>query len=90
MLFVIGNENETTVELWKSKKEDHLLKRCNLDLDDEPLNPLQEQNRAAAAKMSVEDIVTGNSFIVLVLICYHFLTGCYLLQESTVEWRMMS
>ena len=78
------------MELWKSKKEDHLLKRCNLDLDDEPLNPLQEQNRAAAAKMSVEDIVTGNSFIVLVLICYHFLTGCYLLQESTVEWRMMS
>lgn len=51
--------NETTVELRKSKKEDHLLKRRNLDLDDEPLSPLQEQNRAAAANMSVEDIVAG-------------------------------
>ena len=58
--------NETTVELRKSKKEDHLLKRRNLDLDDEPLSPLQEQNRAAAANMSVEDIVAGISLIVLV------------------------
>lgn len=47
------------MELRKSKKEDHLLKRRNLDLDDEPLSPLQEQNRAAAANMSVEDIVAG-------------------------------
>ena len=53
------------MELWKSKKG-HLLKRCSLDLDDEPLSPLQEQNRAAAANMSVEDIVAGISFIVLV------------------------
>ena len=54
------------MELRKSKKEDHLLKRRNLDLDDEPLSPLQEQNRAAAANMSVEDIVAGISLIVLV------------------------
>ncbi len=45
------------VELRKAKKEDHLLKRRNLEIDDEPLSPLQEQNRMAAANMSIEDIV---------------------------------
>lgn len=48
------------MELRKAKKEDHLLKRRNLEVDDnEPLSPLQEQNRAAAANMSIEDIVAG-------------------------------
>lgn len=36
-----------------------MLKRRNLDVDDEPLSPLQEQNRQAAANMSIEDIVAG-------------------------------
>ena len=48
------------VELRKAKKEEHLLKKRNLELDDEPLSPLQEQNRMAAANMSIEDIVNGN------------------------------
>ncbi|EFX68294.1 importin subunit alpha-1-like [Daphnia pulex] len=50
---------EVNVELRKAKKEDHLLKRRNLEIDDEPLSPLQEQNRMAAANMSIEDIVNG-------------------------------
>lgn len=50
---------EVNVELRKAKKEDHLLKRRNLEVDDEPLSPLQEQNRMAAANMSIEDIVNG-------------------------------
>ena len=51
---------EVNVELWKAKKEDHLLKRRNLEVDDfEPLSPLQEQNRMAAANMTIEDIVNG-------------------------------
>ena len=33
---------EVNGELQKAKKEDHLLKRRNLEVDDEPLNPLQE------------------------------------------------
>ncbi|XP_057365288.1 importin subunit alpha-5-like isoform X3 [Daphnia carinata] len=50
---------EVNVELRKAKKEDHLLKRRNLEVDDEPLSPLQEQNRMAAANMSIDDIVNG-------------------------------
>ncbi len=50
---------EVNVELRKAKKEDHLLKRRNLEVDDEPLSPLQEQNRMAAANMTIEDIVNG-------------------------------
>ena len=52
---------EVNVELRKGKKEDHLLKRRNLEVDDVegPLSPLQEQNRQAAANMTIEDIVAG-------------------------------
>jgi importin subunit alpha-2 len=65
---------EVNVELRKAKKEDHLLKRRNLEVDDEPLSPLQEQNRMAAANMSIEDIVNGMCASVfiseLLLICF--------------------
>ncbi len=47
------------VELRKSKKEDHLPKRRNLEVDDEPLSPLETTNLVAAANMTIEDIVNG-------------------------------
>ncbi|EFX72134.1 hypothetical protein DAPPUDRAFT_111092 [Daphnia pulex] len=50
---------EVNVELRKSKKEDHLPKRRNLEIDDEPLSPLETTNLVAAANMSIEDIVNG-------------------------------
>ena len=51
---------EVYVELRKAKQQDHLLKRRNLEVDDEePLSPLQEQIRMAAANMTIEDIVNG-------------------------------
>jgi importin subunit alpha-2 len=51
---------EVNVKLRKSKKEDHLLKRRNLEIDDDPLSPLiQKRNHVAAANMSIEDIVHG-------------------------------
>merc|ERR1712071_397029 len=54
---------EVSVEIRKAKKDDHLLKRRNMiDIDDEPLSPLQEQNRQAAANMSIEDIVSGQQW----------------------------
>jgi importin subunit alpha-2 len=54
------SHTEVNVELRKAKKEDHLLKRRNLEVDDEePLSPLQEQIRMAAANMTIEDIVNG-------------------------------
>ena len=66
---------EVNVELRKAKKEEHLLKKRNLELDDEPLSPLQEQNRMAAANMSIEDIVNGNVSLLghpdLELITFH-------------------
>ncbi|XP_046443845.1 importin subunit alpha-5-like isoform X3 [Daphnia pulex] len=49
---------EVNVELRKSKKEDHL-KRRNIEIDDEPLSPLENTNRVTAAHMSIEDIVNG-------------------------------
>ena len=54
------SHTEVNVELRKAKKKDHLLKRRNLEVDDEePLSPLQEQIRMAAANMTIEDIVNG-------------------------------
>ncbi|XP_046651746.1 importin subunit alpha-5-like isoform X3 [Daphnia pulicaria] len=50
---------EVNVELRKSKKEDHLPKRRNLEIDDEPLSPLETTNLVAAANMTIEDIVNG-------------------------------
>lgn len=50
---------ETSIELRKAKKDDQLLKRRNVSLDD-PTSPLQEQN-AAAPLMSLEEIINGIS-----------------------------
>ncbi|XP_046448876.1 importin subunit alpha-5-like isoform X2 [Daphnia pulex] len=46
---------EVNTELQKAKKKDYLLKRHNLEIDDEPLSPFQEQN----CNMSIEDVVNG-------------------------------
>lgn len=50
-------------ELKKAKKEDYLLKRHYLEVNDDPLSPLQEQNCIATDNMSFEDIVNGMSSI---------------------------
>lgn len=63
------------VELRKAKKEDHLLKRRNLEVDDEPLSPLQEQNRLAAANMSIEDIVAG--MVIPLALCTNLLKNLH-------------
>ncbi len=75
---------EVNVELRKAKKEDHLLKRRNLEVDDEPLSPLQEQNRMAAANMSIEDIVNGSFY--LKFISNEFISTVSV-KESTVGMR---
>lgn len=48
---------ETSIELRKAKKDDQLLKRRNVALDD-PTSPLQEQN-ASSPTMSLEEIING-------------------------------
>ncbi|XP_045114026.1 importin subunit alpha-1-like [Portunus trituberculatus] len=48
---------ETSIELRKAKKDDQLLKRRNVTLDD-PGSPLQEQN-ASGPSLSLEEIING-------------------------------
>ncbi|XP_071534750.1 importin subunit alpha-1 [Panulirus ornatus] len=48
---------ETSIELRKAKKDDQLLKRRNVSLD-EPTSPLQEQNSSGPV-MSLEEIING-------------------------------
>lgn len=68
---------EVNVELRKSQKEDHLPKRRNLEIDDEPLSPLQQKIRVAAANMSVEDIVKGMCVAAFVSCIANFLIFFY-------------
>uniref|UniRef100_A0A1B0FLY8 Importin subunit alpha n=1 Tax=Glossina morsitans morsitans TaxID=37546 RepID=A0A1B0FLY8_GLOMM len=48
--------HEITVELRKSKKEDHLLKRRNIKEDD-LISPLKEPNSQSAPSMSLDEII---------------------------------
>ncbi|KAF8776864.1 importin subunit alpha-1-like [Argiope bruennichi] len=51
---------EVNVELRKQKKDDSLSKRRNVDaFDDEPVSPLQPQNKQQTPGMSLEEIVAG-------------------------------
>ncbi|XP_077977023.1 importin subunit alpha-1-like [Glandiceps talaboti] len=47
--------NDVTVELRKAKKDDNLLKRRNVNIDDEVAMPLQEQKQMTS-QMSIEEI----------------------------------
>lgn len=51
---------EVSVELRKNKKEDQLLKRRNIEIN-EPTSPLQESNAQSPepVQMSIEDILTN-------------------------------
>lgn len=51
---------ETSVELRKQKKDDQLLKRRNVTIDDEPTSPLQDAgNKQNVQPMSLQDIIQG-------------------------------
>jgi hypothetical protein len=77
---------EVNVELRKSKKEDHLPKRRNLEVDDEPLSPLETTN-LVAANMSIEDIVNGMYVAAFVFCIANFLIFFYTTQVSTVVMK---
>lgn len=50
---------EVSVELRKNKKEDQMLKRRNIEID-EPTSPLQESNgQQAALPMTLEEIMAN-------------------------------
>ncbi|RZC42161.1 importin subunit alpha-5 [Asbolus verrucosus] len=48
-----------TIELRKAKKEDQLLKRRNISLQEEVASPLQENNSTSPSSMSAEEILWG-------------------------------
>ncbi|XP_044258258.1 importin subunit alpha-5 [Tribolium madens] len=48
-----------TIELRKAKKEDQLLKRRNISLQEEASTPLQENNSVSLVTMSAEEILMG-------------------------------
>lgn len=49
---------EVSVELRKNKKEDQLLKRRNIEVN-EPTSPLQESNGQVGAPMTLEEIMSN-------------------------------
>lgn len=56
--------NEECIELRKARKDDQLFKRRNLNLNDHPTSPLQEQN--VQPLMSMEMIIEGKlTFFIL-------------------------
>jgi importin subunit alpha-2 len=68
---------EVNVEFRKPKKEDHLPKRRNLEVDEEPLSPLETTNLVAAANMTIEDIVNGMCVAAFVFCIANFLIFFY-------------
>ena len=65
-----------------------MLKRRNLEVDDEPLSPLQEQNRMAAANMTIEDIVNGEFSASFKVAIYHLINFLFCnCQVSTVVMK---
>jgi hypothetical protein len=78
---------EVNVELRKSKKEDHLPKRRNLEIDDQPLSHLKTTNLVAAANISIEDIVNGMFVAAFVFCIANFLIFFYTTQVSTVVMK---
>jgi importin subunit alpha-2 len=63
---------EENDELRKLQKEDNL-KRRNLEIDDEPLNPLETTNL-----LSIEDIVNGMFVAAFVFSIFYFLIFFYI------------
>ncbi|PSN37483.1 Importin subunit alpha-1 [Blattella germanica] len=51
--------NEVSVELRKARKDDQLLKRRNLNSEDDSSLPLQENNSQSAVSMTIEEIILG-------------------------------
>jgi importin subunit alpha-2 len=63
---------EENDELRKLQKDDNL-KRRNLEIDDEPLNPLETTNL-----LSIEDIVNGMFVAAFVFSIFYFLIFFYI------------
>lgn len=51
--------NEVNVELRKARKDDQLLKRRNISLEEALVSPLQENNGNNQVTMSIDMIIDG-------------------------------
>ena len=58
--------SEVSVELRKARKDDQLLKRRNLNTEDDSPLPLQENNSQSQVPMTIEEIIQGKcTFLML-------------------------